>query len=216
MRRQIVILAALAFFVAAPASAATRHCDATYLWETTGGSLGPVPFGEFRARGGCGNNVPNRCRIRARQAAESCIKTQWERRWEHHPIHSDGTQDVGFDRNSPEACTQGNNVLDYDLTTVCATERKDGLNANRVCHSEAHPSNIAERKTVATKGDIKSALETEVCCKFRDGLHEFKNERDVHVRLLARISGNKNCPKNLALSSDYKINCKRVRETICN
>ena len=72
--------------------ATTRHCDANYVWETTGGSI-RGSFGAFKGKGECGQSVPNRCRIRARNAIERCAKVHWEKRW---------------DRKVPEACIQNN------------------------------------------------------------------------------------------------------------
>jgi hypothetical protein len=216
------IIAPFLLLVAGPASAETRRCNASLGWETTGGSLRGA-IDSFKGVGECGSPaVANRCRTRAREAVERCVQTQWERRWEHHPINSDGTPSPGFDRSPPEACLLAANIEGYSLKKDCWTERKDGANARNICHNaQAHSSNIREEDiiTVSTGGDIKSALETEVCCFFENGTHEFSNNEEVHVRLIAQASsGNdpqKKCNMRRVLSDDYKINCTRVRQSVC-
>jgi hypothetical protein len=223
--RPTFALAALALVAAAQASAEQRRCNASLGWETTGGSLKGSIIG-FTGVGECGSSsVANRCRVRAREAIERCVRTQYERRWQHHPINSDGSQSPGYDRNPPEACLRGANIEGYSLKLDCWTRRTDGANPVRVCHNEdgrqrvpsfIDPDGVV---TVSAAGDIKSALETSVCCFKDHGLQKFPNEEKVHVRLIARASsGNdpqKQCNMRLELEDDYEIDCKRVRETVC-
>jgi hypothetical protein len=223
--RSTFALGALALVVAMPASAEQRRCDASLGWETTGGSLKGGII-EFTGVGECGNDsVANRCRERAREAIESCVRTQYQRRWEHHPMNSTGAPNPNYDRSPPEACVRGANIENYSLKKDCWTRRKDGTNSVRVCHNESGnetvPSFIdpAGVVTVSTAGDIKRALETSVCC-FRDhGLQQFPNVEDVHVRLIARASSGNDpqnvCNMRLELEDDYKINCKQIRESVC-
>ena len=201
--------------------ATTRSCNAEYQWQTTGGSIGPIPFASFTASGSCGNKaVANRCRKRARAAAVQCMKTQWDRRWTHHPITSTGAPDPGYDREPPEACSSGAKVKGYSLAKTCPTERKTGQHPdpNVVCDYDAHTNNIAESVTISAKGDIKSRLEAEVCCIYKNGAHQYSNNSKVHVRLIALTrnnDNNPNCRHKSVLSSDYKINCSKVREQLC-
>lgn len=223
--RSTFVLGALALVVATPASAEVRHCDASLGWETTGGSLKGSIIG-FTGAGECGNSsVANRCRGRAREAIERCVRTQYERRWEHHSINSDGSPSPNFDRSAPEACLRAANIEGYSLKKDCWTRRKDGTNSVRVCHNESGEETVPtfidpdDVENVSTAGDIKRALETSVCC-FKDyGLQKFPDEEDVHVRLIARSSsGNdpqKVCNMRLELEDDYKINCKSIRESVC-
>ncbi|MDJ0592296.1 MAG: hypothetical protein QNJ72_20270 [Pleurocapsa sp. MO_226.B13] len=207
----LLILFSLTVFMTASASAAVRRCDATYEWQTTGGTIGPKSFGKFTAKGECGSTAPNNCRDRAREAAQRCIGTQWERRWQHYEFNPDG-----FDSNAPEACLEAANIEDYDLTTKC-DKRKDNFDPKAICHKNVNKSN-AIPVTVARKGDIKAALEARVCCIFEEGKYQFPNNEDVHVRLSAHTwsnSGNKRCRSNQDLSSDYKIDCTRVRKSVC-
>jgi hypothetical protein len=220
------MLTVLALVLAAPTSAEVRRCDASLGWETTGGNVkGSITA--FTGVGECGSkSVANRCRERAREAIERCVRTQYERRWENHPINSDGSSSPDFDRNPPEACTRGANIEGYSLKKDCWTKHIDDANPVRICHNESGqemkvPKHIdrAGILNVSTAGDIKSALETSVCCFTDHGLQKFPNERDVHVRLIARSSsGNdpqKKCNMQLELEDDYKIDCVRIRENVC-
>jgi hypothetical protein len=224
--RSTFALGALALVVATPASAETRRCDASLGWETTGGSLKGGII-EFTGVGECGNaSVANRCRERAREAIENCVRTQYQRRWEHHPINSTGAANPNYDRSPPEACTRGANIENYSLKKDCWTKHKDGVNSVRVCHNLSGnettlPDFILQEDvlTVSTAGDIKRALETSVCC-FRDhGLQQFPDAKAVHVRLIARASsGNdpqKVCNMRLELEDDYVINCESIRQNVC-
>lgn len=211
----LLILFSLTVFMTAPASAVERRCDATYEWQTTGGTIGPIRFGEFTARGECGTTVPNRCRIRAREAAQRCIGTQWERRWQHHRFNPDGTLNVAFDPNPPEACLEAANIENYDLTTICT---KPLHNRQDICFEVLDTSLNPQNIPLNSRGDIKTALEAEVCCKYEQGQRQFPDNENVRVRLSARTSsssGNENCRGNQNLSSDYKIDCNRVRESVC-
>ena len=203
----VLILFSLTVFMIAPASAAVRRCDARYEWQTTGGSIGPIRFGEFTAKGECGSTAPNKCRDRARKAAKSCIKQQWDNRWNYYQQNPDII---------PQRCSEANNIENYDLTTVCV--KRQGGNPQGICFNVIDSSVAAPPLILARRGDIKSALETRVCCKFEQGRYEFPNNQDVHVRLSARTlssSGNNRCSHNEVLSSDYKIDCTRVRRNVC-
>jgi hypothetical protein len=223
--RSTFALGAVALVFSTSASAEVRRCDASLGWETTGGNVkGSITA--FTGAGECGSSaVANRCRERAREAIERCVRTQYERRWDHHPINSDGSQSPDFDRNPPEACVRGANIEGYSLKMDCWTEHKDGVNPVRVCHNASgQESTVPEQfragvVNVSTAGDIKSALETSVCC-FKDfGLQKFPDEKRVHVRLIAQSSsGNdpqKVCNMRLELEDDYEINCQRIRESVC-
>lgn len=218
-------LVATAMVIATPASAVVRHCDASLGWETTGGSLKGSII-SFTGAGECGSRrVANRCRDRAREAIDRCVRTQWERRWEHHHINSDGSPSPNFDRSPPEACLRAANIEGYSLKKDCWTRRKDGTNSVRVCHNQTGEETVPtyidsdDVVTVSTAGDIKRALETSVCCFKDHGLQTFPNEERVHVRLIAQASsGNdpqRRCSMRRVLWDDYKINCKRIRESVC-
>jgi len=222
LRQAMMLLFTVGFFVSTSLSAdVVRRCDADFLWQTTGGSIGPIPFGEFTARGNCGSKtVANRCRKRARAAAVQCMRTQWEKRWKHHPRKPNGEINTAYDAGPPEACLNAAKVEGYDLSIDCPTMRITGQHPNRdvICDLDAHPNNIAESVKLASSGDIKSRLEAEVCCLYKLGAHQFSNNEEVHIRLIARTkssSGNKNCKNNEVLSSNYKINCTEVREQYC-
>lgn len=198
-----------------------RRCDAQYMWQTTGGSIGPIPFGGFSAKGNCGSGaVADRCRKRARAAAVQCMKTQWEKRWRHHPRKPNGKPNGAFDAGPPEACLGAAKVENYSLSASCVTERKTGQHPNRdvICDRDAHSNNIKKRIRLATAGDIKSRLEAEVCCLYKQGAYQYPDNKNVHVRLIARTkssSGNPMCSSSDVLSSDYKINCSKVRRRYC-
>lgn len=221
-----LVLAALALVLATPASAEVRRCDASLGWETTGGNLKGTITG-FTGVGECGSSaVANRCRERAREAIERCVRTQYERRWEHHPFNSDGSPSPDFDRNPPEACVRGTNIEGYSLKKDCWTKHPEGANKVRVCHNETGQEKFSSEDiephgivNVSTAGDIKRALETSVCCFKDHGLQTFPNEEAVHVRLIAQSSsGNdpqRKCNMRLELEDDYEINCKRIRENLC-
>jgi len=177
------------------ASAKTRHCNANYIWETTGGNVGPVSFEGFSARGHCDVNA-NECRKKARASILRCARANWELRWEYHPINSDGSSDSSYNREIPDACLNSSHVEGYNLTQEI------------------------EGTTVSENGDIKSRLEAEVCCIYRDGTREYSNNDAVHVRLLIQAwtgnFDNKHCKAREVLSSNYKINCDRVRAKFCS
>ena len=186
------------------AEAATRHCKGVYAWETTGGSL-KGSFAQFEGRGTCGNAVPNRCRERARNAIAKCARVHWEKRW---------------DREVPEACIYtGTNstVKGYGLTLRCerlASGQKSACYVQGI--SQPSGSNVQTvMEVIAKKGDIKTRLEAEVCCAYKGGNHRFQNNRNVHVRLSYRSSGDNRCNRTETLSSDYEINCKSFRQKYC-
>ncbi len=184
--------------------AAERHCDAVYVWETTGGSRSGS-FAAFKGKGKCGDSVPNRCRIRARNAVNQCIQVHWNKRWE---------------RTLPEACIQTSSdstVVGYDLTLKCerlASSRKEECFVNGIVQNQSPPL-ATKVETIASRGDIKARLEGEVCCAFNNGNHKFSNLRDVHVSLKYRTRGNNHCPGSGVLSHDYKIDCHNVRKKFC-
>lgn len=223
-----LILFSLTMFMPAPASAAVRRCNASLGWETTGGNVKGGIIG-FTGVGKCGNSVPNRCRTRASAAIERCVRTQYERRWEHNPINSNGSPSPGFDRSPPEACLRAANIENYSLKKDCWTRRINDENSVLTCHnisgSESSVPDYIDPNgvvNVSTAGDVKSALETSVCCFNRQRVPwgvDFPDPEDVHVRLIAQSSsGNdpqRKCNQRIVLSDNYKINCKRVRENIC-
>lgn len=220
IKRKFLYVCLLTMASTAPVHAIERSCNAEYQWQSTGGSIGPVPFASFTATGSCGNtSVANRCRKRARAAAVQCMKTQWDRRWPHHPITSTGAPDPNYDRQPPEACSSGAKISGYSLAIRCPTKRKTGQHPNPavICDFDAHSSNIAESVLLAARGDIKSRLEAEVCLIYKNGAHQFSNNSKVHVKLIARTrngSNNRHCRHTSVLSTDYKIDCNRVRERV--
>ncbi|MEM7065891.1 MAG: hypothetical protein AAF572_22345 [Cyanobacteria bacterium P01_B01_bin.77] len=202
----VLILLSLTVFSVAPASAAVRRCDATYEWQTTGGSIGPIRFGEFTAKGECGSTVPNRCRERARSAAKNCMEDHWSKRGLSSPVS--------------RACLSSSNIEDYDLKTVCVKER--GAHPRDICFYSIDSRVAAPPLTLASKWDIKAALQAEVCCIYNQGQNkgqnQFSDNKNVHVRLSGRTfssSGNKSCRSNQVLASDYTIDCTKVRKNIC-
>lgn len=223
--RSTFALGALVLVAATPASAEVRRCNASLGWETTGGNLmGGII--EFTGVGECGNaSVANRCRERAREAIESCVRTQYARRWEHHPINSTGAPDPNYDRSAPEACTRGANIENYSLKKDCFTKHAEVENSPRVCHNVSGDEKVDDHidptgvVNVSTAGDIKRALETSVCCFKDHGLQTFPNVKDVHVRLIARASSGNDpqnaCNMRLELEDDYKIDCESIRQNVC-
>lgn len=219
----LCFISGVLFLTSHLANSKTRRCDASYAWQTTGGSIGPVPFGSFKAKGNCSffENA-NKCRKRAKASVLRCSRTNWETRWEYHPLNSDGSSDGAYNQGKPEACTNASRVENYDLTRRCVTERKTGQhpNPNVVCDTDAHTNNIKKSVKVSNDGDIKSRLEAEVCCFYQDGAYNFSNNQKVHVRLLIKAwsnnDNNKHCKVNETLSPDYKINCTNIRERLCS
>jgi hypothetical protein len=181
--------------------AATRHCDANYVWETTGGSI-QGSFGAFKGKGECGKNVPNRCRIRARNAIERCAQVHWEKRW---------------DREIPEACIQNNSdstVVGYNLALKCSYYPG---RENEGCWVDPLDNSLPTLpRTISSSGDIKQRLEGEVCCVYKNGNHQYKDNSNVEVRLSFRSRGDNHCGGGGQLSSSsYKIDCKQFREQYC-
>ena len=172
--RSTFALGALALVVATPASAETRRCDASLgSVRPTGGSLKGGII-EFTGVGECGNDlVANRCRERAREAIESCVRTQYQRRWEHHPINSTVRRIRITTAARRKPARVARDIENYSLKKDCWTKHKEGVNSVRVCHNlsgdETVPSFIdkADVVTVSTAGDVKRALETGVS-RFRD------------------------------------------------
>lgn len=62
-----------------------RSCTGYYLIRFPSGR--ELQFGEFSARRGCGKYVPNRCRRRARDSCQICMKAHWAKRkeWKNIP-----------------------------------------------------------------------------------------------------------------------------------
>ena len=200
------------------AAGATRQCEALYVWETTGGSLGSS-FGEFEAVGSCGSAVPNRCPKRARAAAVDCMSTQWDRRWQHHFLGGNFQPNPAQDKGPPEACV-GASIKGYSLEKMCVVKRKTGQHPNSqvVCDQDAHSNNVEKSVLISTAGDLKARLEAEVCCLWRDGTHDFEDNKNIHVRLMAATASSNNgkhCESKRILAPDYKIDCDRVRQTQC-
>lgn len=189
-----VSAAALAL-LAPPAEAISRHCDARYFWETTGGSIGGS-FNVFRGRGGCGASVPNRCRERARDNILRCARTHWDLRW---------------DRSRPELCLAPSGVLDYDTSYTCQRVSGHSQCFDRV-DGAANPRPVR----VVRDGDIKGRLEAAVCCQHGNGRHDFRDNRNVHVRLSVVSRGDDRCAASATLTSDYRIDCDAVRRSICS
>ncbi len=167
----------------------TRECDAKYHWKTTGGTYQGF-FGNFTGKGGCGSNVPNRCRERARDNALSCMSTHWDIRWENR---------------RPEACLPAQGAHGYNVGGG------DGCisSATHQCQSWRHGW---------PKGDIKTRLEVAVCCAFGAShkQKELRCKKDVHVHLNAVVSGDKKCDANSRLQSDYVISdCGAVWDKYC-
>jgi hypothetical protein len=206
--------------IGSPLFAEVRRCQVAYVWETTGGTIGPKSFGPFAARGECGATVPNRCRDRARVNAQQCIAQQWERRWDHYPLNSDGTRNFNIDTSPPEACENAAFVENYDLRTTCVRDRRDGFDPDAICHEGVHSTNALNTVVLGNRGDLKTAIEAQVCCKLNEGKQNFSNNRDVRVRVSAIISSTNDpqnrCNATVPVSSDYQINCERVRATVCN
>lgn len=91
-----------------------RSCQARYIvylkyGPPTQRAPGPgIPIlmkgSEFSARRGCGSNVPNRCRERARDAIMQCMKDHSQMGW--NAVHT-----------MPAACTS-NGVQNYPITDI--------------------------------------------------------------------------------------------------
>jgi len=94
------------------ATAITRSCNAQWVLRNPA-TNGEVTLETFTAKGTCGKNVPNRCRIRANEAAHNCMQVHFETRW-------DGTK--------PEAC-QGERISNYDLVDLKAAIEKKACNS---------------------------------------------------------------------------------------
>ena len=200
-RLQAIALAILAlFFSTLSADALTRRCEGLYRWETTGGSIGGS-FTFFTSLGTCGDAVPNRCRIRARQAAERCIRTHWETRW---------------DRRTPEACLNAAGISNYDTSLSCYV-RTDGVGREGCLFDRPGAAPIQNPSPVIVRsGDLKGLLEAQVCCAYRNGEHQFPNPGDVRVRLSYETKGQTDhCQASGVLSNDYGIDCAKVRREVC-
>jgi hypothetical protein len=167
----------------------TRSCDASYFWQTTGGTYSGT-FAKFTGKGGCGSIVPNRCRERARDAAMACMPTHWAIRWE---------------RRRPEHCLNAQGVHGYNVGLPRCTST-----ATNTCQSPKNP---------IKPGDIKTRLEVAVCCAFDkpNSYKKLRCLKNVHVRLQAVARGrNKYCSKTRTLVDDYVIqDCRKVWDTYC-
>ncbi|MEJ2042773.1 MAG: hypothetical protein P8X74_02690 [Reinekea sp.] len=199
-----VFLAGALFATADVAADTIRRCDGEYRWQTTGGSY-HGEFGKLTAYGK--KSTSKNARKAARGALMDCFQAQWDKRW---------------DREVPDRCKIGAKVETYDLDTLCE-RRTDGHNASAgyVCDSSGHSSN---RKTIVDvrNGDIKTALEVQVCCMYRNGVATFNPENSVFVRLSGHSWSNnthhsfqQECNGKRLLSNNYEIDCTRVRDTIC-
>ena len=186
------------------AEAASRHCKAAYVWETTGGSISGS-FSPFEGRGTCGSAVPNRCRERARDAISRCARVHWDKRW---------------DRDVPEACVNtGTNstVKNYSTRLTCqraATSQPSQCYVQGITQPSGSNVSILT-EVIAKNGDIKTRLEGEVCCAYKGGNHKFQNNRKIHVRLKYRSWGDNRCSRTETLSNDYEINCQSFRQKYC-
>jgi len=190
-----------------------RRCDGEYRWETTGGTYNGS-FGNLTAYGK--KSTARNARKAARGALMDCYQAQWDERW---------------NRVVPERCKIGAKVERYEMNTTCV-RRKDDLHPRRVCDDSGPSSNT---KTIidVRDGDIKTALEVQVCCLFEgpansrlpDGTHDFPDNQDVHVFLSGHTwstnpshGQQKECNGKRTLTDPpegYKINCESVREDIC-
>jgi hypothetical protein len=118
MSRQATMLFSFAIlagsFLATAALAIERTCQAH--WELIRQDTGGVHVMEaFSANGACGSNVPNRCRIRARTAAQECMATHWAQR--STPPNGPWVR--------PGVCTSGNKVFKYNVGNLkCRIEKK--------------------------------------------------------------------------------------------
>ena len=95
------------FFAISPPAFATiqSSCNAWYevqVLSSIQGNKTSEQVGQFSARRGCGDNVPNRCRSRARDAAHTCMQTHWNNR---------------FDIKKPVKCTS-EGVRNYRITDL--------------------------------------------------------------------------------------------------
>lgn len=126
------------------ATAITRSCNAEWVLENpaTGGK---ISLEKFSAKGTCGRTVPNRCRIRANEAAHRCMQVHWDTRW---------------DRKKPDTCEDGFKVFNYDVV------------------------------------DLKERIEKKAC----DAGWKGKT-----VKLYAKTTGDKKCPKTRPITTTYKI-----------
>ena len=181
----------------------TRRCDGGYRWATTGGTY-DGSFGAITAFGK--KSTARNARKAARAALMDCVQAHWDERW---------------DRKVPNRCKIGARVERYDLGTICK-KRKDNQNPDKVCDDSGHSSNSKVVVNVGD-GDLKTALEVQVCCKLGDGTVDFPNENSVFVRLSGHswstnpnTGQQKECNGKRELFNNYEINCARVRDNVCN
>ena len=71
-------------------------------------------------------------------------------------------------------------------------------------------------------GDIKTALEVQVCCLHDDGEYEFPDEANIYVRLFGQSwstntgsNAQTACRGNRELVDEYRIDCTAVRDNVC-
>jgi|GEM_PF-4254157 len=125
-----------------------RHCRSFYELQylsINGNSISNgqrLQFGEFESRGGCGNRfVANRCRERARNYAQSCMKEHWRDRW---------------DRVRPSRCTAAGGVEGYAIQDI-----KEALERTACCSpavpsaAQAHWRDVVVSFRGVTTGDKK-------------------------------------------------------------
>lgn len=131
----VMVLAVLPAEAGARNRNTTRWCNAFYgiRIESVDGKkvnyTAEYPEGRFSAKGACGKSVPNRCRARARDAAQACMWTHWGKMMDPGP---------------PAACTTASNVFDYPggqlrrailrkvCQTICLHGREGGFVEYRV------------------------------------------------------------------------------------
>lgn len=106
----VVFVVTILSFVGVPNADITRHCRSSYELQylSINGDIIPhgqkIKFGNFDSRGHCGNKfVANRCRERAREHAQACMKEHWKTRW---------------DRTRPELCTNPRGVEGYNMQDI--------------------------------------------------------------------------------------------------
>ncbi len=132
-----------------------RSCSAHYEIETSSGVISPTPLpaiggdiisiklGHFSAKGSCGGKrVANRCRERARNAAQQCMAEHWE------------VPSREGDRGSAP-CT-GTSIVNYPISS----EYLGGVIQDWVCDTFRAESMVVRVKAVTTgdKGCSKSSV----------------------------------------------------------
>lgn len=113
--RLLLLALVVILFDTNTALAETRTCHAKWelIRQDTGGRH---DMEVFTAKGTCGNRaVANRCRKRARAAANTCMRTHWAQRWT--PAQGPWVR--------PGECTSGHRIDGYHVGNIkCRIERK--------------------------------------------------------------------------------------------